>query len=190
MKMSTLYAALSGALLLGTAALAPAQNMTTTTTDSKTTPQSSAVHSARDKVDSVISGGHKGISRDEYKREKDQIEADAKAAKAKCKDLKDNAKDVCQAEAKANEKVAKKELDYKNKPTEKNRYEADKMKIEAAYEVAKEKCEDQKGAGEQASCKKQAKADKDRQVAALKGDRKTVASSTKTTTKTDTPAGK
>ena len=47
------------------------------------------------------------------------------------------------------------------------------MKAEVAYEVAKEKCEDQKGA-EQATCKKNAKADKDRAMAAAKG--KTVAS--------------
>lgn len=184
MKMSTLYAALSGALLLGTAALAPAQNMTTTTTDSKTSAPSAAVHSARDKVDTVTSGGEKGISRDEYKREKDRIEADAKAAKAKCKGLKGNEKDICQTEAKANEKIAKKELDYKNKPTEKNRYEAEKMKVEGAYEIAKEKCEDQKGK-EMASCKKQAKADKDQKMAALKGDRK-VATTEKHTTKTET----
>ena len=190
MKMSTLYAALSGALLLGTAALAPAQNMTTTTTDSKTSAPSSAVHSTRDKVDTVTSGGEKGISRDEYKREKDRIEADAKAAKAKCKGLSGNEKDVCQAEAKANEKIAKKELDYKNKPTEKNKYEAEKMKVEGAYEVAKEKCESNKD--NKMACKKEAKADKDRKMAALKGDRKTVASrdkatrTTKTTTETTT----
>ena len=169
MKMTTLYAALCGALLLGTAALAPAQNMTTTTTDSKTSAQSSAVHSARDKADSAM--GAKGISRDEYKREKDRIEADAKAAKEKCKGLKDNAKDICQAEAKANEKVAKKELDYKNKPTDKNKYEWDKMKAEAAYEVAKEKCEDQKGS-DIVTCKRNAKDEEKRAIAALKADKK------------------
>ena len=169
MKMSTLYAALSGALLLGTAALAPAQNMTTTTTDSKTSAQSSAVHSARDKADSATAGGDKGISRDEYKREKDRIEADAKAAKEKCKGMKDNAKDICQAEAKANEKIAKKELDYKNKPTEKNKYEWDKMKAEAAYEVAKEKCDD---ASDKIACRKQAKDEKDSAMAGLKSGHK------------------
>jgi hypothetical protein len=172
MRMTTLYAAISGAFLLGTAALAPAQNMTTTTpTDKATTPQSSAVHTARDKVDKVTSlGAPQGISRDEYKREKDRIEADAKAAKEKCKALKDNAKDICQAEAKANEKVAKKELDYKNKPTEKNKNDFEKMKIEASYEVAKEKCEDMKGA-DILACKKDARAAKEKAQAALKSSR-------------------
>jgi len=186
MKMTTLYAALSGAFLLGTAALASAQNMTTTTTDKSTSPQSSAVHTARDKMDKVTTaatpGGNagQGISRDEYKREKDRVEAEAKAAKANCKSMKGNAKDVCQAEAKANEKVAKKELDYKNKPTEKNKSDWEKMKVEAAYEVAKEKCDD---ASDKIACRKQAKADKDRGMAEVKSGH-SMASNTSTTTTT------
>ena len=177
MKMNALYAALSGAFLLGAATLADAQNMTTTKPEAKTTPQSGAVHTTRDKVDKTTTAmtpgpnAGPGISRDEYKREKDRIEAEAKAAKEKCKALKDNAKDICQAEAKANEKVAKKELDYKNKPTEKNRYEADKMKAEAAYEVAKEKCEDQKGA-DIVACKRAAKDEEKKAIAALKAQHK------------------
>jgi len=67
MKMTTLYAALSGAFLLGTAALASAQNMTTTTTtDKATTPQSSAAHTTRDKMDKTTTamtpGGNAGQS--------------------------------------------------------------------------------------------------------------------------------
>src|SRR3954463_5983315 len=106
MKMNALYAALTGALLLGAATLAPAQN-TPSEPAKAVQPKSMENKSA-------------GISGDEYKREKDRVEADAKAAKEKCKGMKDNAKDVCQAEAKANEKVAKKELDYKKNPNDKN----------------------------------------------------------------------
>ena len=175
MKMTTLYAALSGAFLLGSAALVSAQNMTTTTTDTKTSPQSSAVHTTRDKIDKVTTAATpgpnagQGINRDEYKREKDRVESEAKAAKEKCKSMNGNAKDICQAEAKANEKIAKKELDYKNKPTEKNKYEWEKMKVEGAYEVAKEKCDD---ASDKVACRKQAKADKDSGMAAAKSGHK------------------
>jgi hypothetical protein len=109
-----------------------------------------------------------GISGDEYKREKDRIEADAKGAKEQCKSMKANAKDVCEAEAKGKEKLAKKELDLKKNPNDKNAQDLEKMKAEVAYEVAKEKCEDMKGA-EMASCKKNAKAEKDRAIAAAKG---------------------
>jgi uncharacterized low-complexity protein len=66
MKMNTLYAALSGAFLLGTAALGNAQNMTTTTTTNKaTTPQSSAVHSTRDTLDKATTAatGREGITK-------------------------------------------------------------------------------------------------------------------------------
>lgn len=145
MKMKSLYAALAGALLLGTSTLAPAAANAT-------------------------------MSRDEYKAEKERIEADAKSAKAKCKGMNGNTKDVCEAEAKANEKVAKKELEYKRNPTDRNQQDVEKIKAEAAYEVAKEKCEDQKGA-EQSACKKQAKADKDKALAEVKA-KHTVADST------------
>jgi hypothetical protein len=106
MKMTTLYAALSGALLLGAATLVPAQKVPS--------------EPAKAVTPSSMENKTTGISGDEYKREKDRVEAEAKAAKAKCKELKDNAKDICQAEAKANEKVAKKELDFKKNPNDKN----------------------------------------------------------------------
>ena len=155
MKMTTLYAALSGAFLLGAATLAPAQN---TPSEPGKAVQPKQMENKR-----------AGISGDEYKREKDRVEADAKSAKAKCKDMKDNAKDVCMAEAKATEKVAKKELDYKKNPNDKNLADLEKMKVEAAYEVAKEKCEDSKDQSQVASCKKQAKSEKDRAMASAKG---------------------
>ena len=47
--------------------------------------------------------------------------------------------------AKGNEKVAKAELEDKRKATAHSQYEVDKAKAEAAYDVAKEKCEDLKG---------------------------------------------
>ena len=155
MKMTTLYAALSGAFLLGAATLAPAQ----------TTPSEPAKAAQPKQMENKRAG----ISGDEYKREKDRVEADAKSAKARCKDMKDNAKDVCMAEAKATEKVAKKELDYKKNPNDKNLADLEKMKVEAAYEVAKEKCEDSKDQSQVASCKKQAKSEKDRAMASAKG---------------------
>ena len=77
--------------------------------------------------------------------EEDRIEADAKAAKAKCETMKDNAKDVCEKEAKAKEKVAKAELNAKNNPTPSNQRKVAEAKAEGEYDVAKEKCDDMKG---------------------------------------------
>ena len=159
MKMTTLYAALSGAFLLGAATLVPAQT--------SNAPAGSA-------VTHPIKNAKVAMSAD-YRAEHEGIEADAKAAKEKCKPMGGNARDICQAEAKGKEKLAKKELDYKRNPNEKNRMDVEKMKVEVAYEIAKEKCEDQKGA-DALSCKKNAKADEKRAVATAKANRKTVAS--------------
>ena len=49
----------------------------------------------------------------DYKTAKDQIEATKKAAMDSCKPLTGNAKDVCQEQAKADESIAKAELDAK-----------------------------------------------------------------------------
>lgn len=97
-----------------------------------------------------------GMDKAAYKSAKDKIEEQAKADKKACESMKDNAKDVCQAEAKAKEKIAKAELDAQNKPGAKADEKVRMMKAEGEYEVAKEKCEDQKGK-EMAACKKDAK---------------------------------
>ena len=83
MKMTTLYAALSGALLLGAATLAPAQS---------TVPNTPAGNTAAHPVKNA-----KAASSDEYRADKDRIEADYKASKEKCKSMTANAKDICMA---------------------------------------------------------------------------------------------
>ena len=182
MKMNVLCAALSGVFLLGAATIAPAQK----------TPSEPAKAVQPKSMENKTAG----ISGDEYKREKDRIEADAKAAKEACKGMKDNAKDVCEAEAKGKEKLAKKELDYKKNPNDKNAQDVEKMKAEVAYELQKEKCEDMKGA-DMAKCKKDAKVEKDRAMAAAKGKKmasadmsspKPAATSSSMTTSTAAPA--
>ena len=107
------------------------------------------------------------MSRDLYKAAKDKIEAQAKMDKKTCDGMKDNAKDICQAEAKAKEKIAKAELDAQNKPGPRADEKVRLMKAEGDYEVAKEKCEDQKGDG-MTGCKKDAKATYDKAKADIK----------------------
>ena len=97
------------------------------------------------------------ISKDEYKAGKDRIAADYKGAKASCGALSGNAKDICMAEAKGREKVAKAQLEADYKPTVKNRYDVAVAKAEADYSVAKEKCDDRTG-NDKDVCKKEAKA--------------------------------
>jgi osmotically-inducible protein OsmY len=97
------------------------------------------------------------MSKDEYKAGKDKIAAEYKSAKAGCDSLSANAKDVCMAEAKGKEKVAKAELEARNKPGDKTRYAVSIAKAEADYAVAKEKCDDKTG-NDKKACVKDAKA--------------------------------
>jgi len=101
------------------------------------------------------------------KAEEDRIEADYKAAKAKCGEMKANEKDVCEADAKGKEKVAKAELDAKYANTERNQRKVDEAKAEHEYHVTKEKCDAEKGKQENA-CEKEAKAKYDRAKADIK----------------------
>jgi hypothetical protein len=92
----------------------------------------------------------------------EKIEAQAKAERAKCDSMKANAKDVCMAEAKGKEKVAKAELDAKyEKDQTKAQRKVQEAKAEAAYDVAKQKCDDQKGEAKDA-CMKQARVERDK----------------------------
>src|ERR687889_150356 len=110
------------------------------------------------------------MSKDQHKSEKQRIEQDAKAAREKCKDMKGNAKDVCMAEAKGQEKVAKAELAAKQKDTPKNRYDVAAAKADMEYNVAKEKCDEMKGK-EKNQCEKDAKAARDNAKKQAKAER-------------------
>ena len=107
------------------------------------------------------------ISKTEYKAGKDKIEADYKADKAACKPLTGNAQDVCQEEAKAKEKNARAALEfaYTGKPADGQKVL--KVKADTAYDVAKERCDDQKGDAKNA-CQAQAKADHEKDKADIK----------------------
>lgn len=99
--------------------------------------------------------------------DEDRIEADFKAAKERCDDVKGNAKDVCLLEAKGAAKVAKAELKVREEDTPKNRYKLHVTKAEADYDVAKEKCDELAGNAKDV-CVKDAKA----ALAAAKADAK------------------
>ncbi len=185
MRMTTLYAALSGAFLLGTAALAPAQ--TSTATPSSTATKPAATTPAGSDISHPVKNAKIAASGD-YRADKDRIKADFKAAKEKCKPMSGNAKSVCEKEAKGNEKVALAELEAKRKGTPHAEYEVEVTKAKAAYDVAQEKCDDMKGK-EKSACKKEAKATEQKALADAKAHRKDMASNTpsSTTTSTTTP---
>ena len=85
------------------------------------------------------------MTKAEYQAGKTRISADAKADKAACAALAANAKDICVEEAKGKEKVARAELEYGYTTKISDRNKVLVAKADAAYEVAKEKCDDQSG---------------------------------------------
>lgn len=99
----------------------------------------------------------KAMSKNEYQAAKDRIQADAKSARNACDGKSGNAKDICQAQAKAKEKIDKAELEASYKNTAKARQDALVARADAEYAVAKEKCDDMSGK-EKDACMKQAKA--------------------------------
>ena len=79
------------------------------------------------------------------------------AAKAKCDALKDNAKDICVAEAKAERTRTDEQAEAAYKNTPKAREHAVQEIAEADYKVAKERCDDKTG-NDKDVCVKVAKA--------------------------------
>jgi hypothetical protein len=96
-------------------------------------------------VSCTFAGNAMALSKDEYKVQKERIEMEYKASHDKCASLSANAKDICQAEAKGTEKVAKAELEAQYKPNPSHDKKIRDAKADAAYDVAKEKCDDLAG---------------------------------------------
>jgi hypothetical protein len=111
------------------------------------------------------------MTKDEYKVAHEKIEADYKVAKTQCDTMKGNAKDVCQKDAKGKEDVGKADLEQQYQPSDSHARKLAEEKVNATYEVANEKCDDQSGA-EKTACVKQAKADQAQGKADIKAMKK------------------
>ncbi len=97
-----------------------------------------------------------GLSKDEYKDNNAKIADQYKLDKAGCDSMAGNKKDICIADAKGKENIARAELEDSYKPGDKTRYQVLAAKAEAAYAVAKEKCDDKSGNAKDV-CLKEAK---------------------------------
>jgi hypothetical protein len=107
------------------------------------------------------------LSKVDYNAAKTRAGAEYKAGQALCADLKNNAKDICSIQAKSKQKVAlaEAEFSYTGKATDGSKLSV--VTAEAAYAVAKEKCDDLAG-NDKDVCQKQAKADETKALAAAK----------------------
>ena len=97
------------------------------------------------------------LSKVEYKAAKTRISDTYKSEKAACATLTANAKDICQEEAKAHEKVAMAENEYSYTGKMADARKVATVKADTTYAVAKERCDDQTGNAKDV-CVKEAKA--------------------------------
>ena len=97
-----------------------------------------------------------------HNADEERIESEYKAAKEKCDSMQGNQKDICVAEAKATEKVAKAENDAKHaKDPAKEHAKVQRVKADAQYDVAKQRCQEMKG-NEKDVCMKEAQVQRDK----------------------------
>ena len=132
MKKTTLIATLAGALLVSATAFGI----------------SAAVDSPRSLMSPV-----------DYSVAKKAIEADVHAILSKCRDQDGQARDICKAEARADERVRKADLEAQYRGTVAAAAEARLARAKASYEVAKARCGDHRGE-DKLSCLRSARADK------------------------------
>ena len=97
-----------------------------------------------------------------HNADEERIESEYKAAKEKCDSMQGNQKDICVAEAKATEKVAKAENDAKHaKDPAKEHAKVQRVKADAQYDVAKQRCQEMNG-NEKDVCMKEAQVQRDK----------------------------
>lgn len=97
------------------------------------------------------------MTKPELKTARAGAEKDYKAAKLACDSLSGNAKKICTVEAKGNEKSLLAEIDARNKPSADADRKVRDAKASAAYDLAKQKCQDLAGNPKDV-CIKEAKA--------------------------------
>jgi hypothetical protein len=107
------------------------------------------------------------MTNDEYKAGKVRITAEYQADRQKCGAGYGNAIELCIARARGAQKVAKAELEAAHKPSPRSNYDAAIARANVAYRIAKEECDDKKGAPRQ-GCEKDAKAEHERATATAK----------------------
>jgi uncharacterized protein YjbJ (UPF0337 family) len=85
------------------------------------------------------------LTKDAYNARTDQAKAQYENDAASCKSMAGNAKDVCELQAKGKRDVAVADAEAAYKNTPEARYDARVARVEATYNVAKEKCDDLSG---------------------------------------------
>ena len=141
MKRTTFYAALVGAFLVSAAAMG---------------------------ISAAVDSPRSLMSPTDYGEAKRAIEADSRLALGKCHDEEGQARDVCRAEARADERVRKAELEARYRGTVGAAADAKLARAKAKYDVARVRCGAERGE-DRLSCLKAARAEKAKAFAESKG---------------------
>jgi hypothetical protein len=103
------------------------------------------------------------LTKDAYKAARDRIEQQSRAERKACERFKGNPKDVCEAQARGREKVAKAQLEAQYKPNPETEKLAKFSQADADYDVAKVRCDAMKDKAKD-QCLAQAKHDREAAV--------------------------
>lgn len=104
-----------------------------------------------------VASASAAMDKDTFKTTQESIDAAYRSEQAQCASLKGNAKDVCEAEAKAKRKIEKTEVEAEYKNTAKARTMAIVARADAEYSVARKRCNELSGT-EKTVCVTKAKA--------------------------------
>ena len=140
MKRTTLFATLAGALLVSATAFG---------------------------ISAAVDSPRSLMSPTDYSVARKVIESDGRVAASKCRDFDGQARDVCKAEARAEELVKKAELEAQYRGTVMAAADARLARAKASYEVAKARCGNERGE-DKLSCLKSARAEKAKALEAAK----------------------
>jgi|GEM_PF-5878293 len=105
---------------------------------------------------SLVVTGARAMDRTEYNTARQRMAADTQVRQDKCRALTANARDVCRMEARGFERIARADLEALYRPSEQAHFKARVARADAAYAVAREKCNDLAGQARKV-CQKDAK---------------------------------
>lgn len=107
------------------------------------------------------------MARSDHDAARAQIESDARQALSRCRDLEGQAKDVCRAEARADERIRKADLEARYRGTIAAAAEAKAVHAKAQYDVAKARCGAEHGS-DKLACMRTARDEKAKALSAAK----------------------
>ena len=140
MNRSSLYAVLAGACLVGAAALS---------------------------ISAMVEAPRSLMAPVDYEQAKRSIESQARLALGRCRGLESLERNICQAQARADERVGKAELEAAYRGTVTAASQAKVVRAKARFDVARARCSESHG-GERIACVRSARSEKDKASAEAK----------------------